>query len=197
MPEGELTDALILAALDRAERHRRPPREDGKALEPGVVYSELVGHLGLVMGSATGRRLRPRLRELLAAGLVEEGRRHGVTIYALTRRGRRRLAAAGIVELPESPQHRRWRTIRGRAADRIGEFRDGLRKLLGEADALLVDEAAPSESWFRLSKELGDAAWRLGSATHCLREWLEPRDDAPDYDDGPNLGRRSTHLWGS
>jgi hypothetical protein len=192
MPEGPLSDALILAALERAELHR------GRD-EPGVLYATVVGHLGLPMGSATGRRLRPRFRELEASGLIRSFKRHGSVVYTLTERGRKRLDAdrrAGAVgELPESPQHRAWRDARDGSERRIAEFRAALQTLLDEAAALFVDDAAPSESWFLLGERLQRASVWMGSATHCLREWAEPDDARADVDDGPRRGRRNPGLW--
>src|SRR5665811_709201 len=147
------------------------------------------------MGSATGRKLRPRFRELEAAGLIAPAKRHGIVIYAATREGQRVLDAAGAVALPESPQHRAWRETRDAAGERIGEFREHVRSLLHDATALLADDAANSEAWFVLGERLGRACKRMGSATHCMREWVEPSDHAADVDDGPRRGRRGTWDW--
>jgi hypothetical protein len=77
MPYGSLSDALILAALKRAERH------SGR-VTPGAGYVEVVDHLGLPMHSGTGRRLRPRFRELEAASLIVGAKRNGIIRYAMT-----------------------------------------------------------------------------------------------------------------
>jgi hypothetical protein len=188
MSDGSFPDALILAAMRRAELHN--PRE-----EPGVLYATVVAHLGLPMGTATGRRLRPRFRELEAAGLIAPVRRHGLTLYTATRGAQRLLRAAGEVALPESPQHRYWREARAVASERISEFRDDVRALLGDAAALLADDAVGSEEWFVIGERFASACDRLGSATHCLREWAESGDDAPDVDDGQRRGRRNTSRW--
>jgi hypothetical protein len=55
--------------------------------------------------------------------------------------------------------------------------------------------------------------WRLGSASYCLHEWVEPREEQADIDDRRNpgdqqlaegelarrryrrAGRRNTYLW--
>jgi hypothetical protein len=188
VPADDVSEVLVLAALERAQRHDERRRT-------GVVYSVLVQHLGLPMGSATGRRLRPRLRELETSGLVAPTKRHGVVVYELTQRGKRRLKAEGAVALPESPQHRAWRVARNAAEERVGEFQEDIRRLLGEGGRLLATDAGASEDWFALGELLEKACGRVGSATHCLREWAEPGDDGPDVDDGPRRGRRNTLLW--
>ncbi len=188
MSSNDLSPLLVLAALERAARHDARGRTD-------VAYSVLVQHLGLPMGSATGRRLRPRLRELLASGLVSAAKRHGVIVYGLTPTGQRHLNAAGAVELPESPQHQAWRVAHDAAAGRIRGFRDDLRALLRDGETLLHDDAAESEKWFLLGERLGRACARLGSATHCLQEWAEPNDDSPDVDVGARRVRRNIRLW--
>lgn len=188
MPGDELTDDLILAAMDRARRHDERRRS-------AVSYPALVRHLGLPMGSATGRRLRPRIRELEAGGVIAAAKRHGVVVYELTRRGERRLRASGTVVLPESPQHIAWRVAQDAAAAGLGGFREDVRVLLCEGEALLARDAGDSEDWFVLGERLSRACKRVGSATHCLREWVEPGDDSADVDDGPRRGRRNMRLW--
>ncbi len=181
-------DAIILAALKRAELH-------GPHDEPGAPYASVVEHLGLPMGSATGRRLRPRFRELEAAGLVAPKKRHGVIVYTATPKGAGVLKAAGDVALPESPQHHYWREARAAATERIGEFREQVYLLFDEAAALLTDEDAPSDAWYALAERAGKACRRVGSATHCLREWPEPGDAQPDVASDEHGGRRNYRLW--
>jgi hypothetical protein len=188
MSDGSFPDALILAALARAELH-------GRHDEPGVLYSSVVAHLGLPMGSATGRRLRPRFREMEAAELIAPTKRHSLIVYTATRKGQRLLKAAGEVALPESPQHRAWREAKAVAGERIVGFRDDLRALLDKSAALLADDATDSEAWFVLGERFASAFTRLGSATYCLREWAEPSDNAADVDDGPRRGRRNPRFW--
>ncbi len=192
MPEGELSDAVILAALERAERH------SGRD-EPGVTYATVVHHLGLPMGSATGRRMRPRFRELEATGLIRNFKRHGLVIWTFTTRGRRRLGSARrageLVMLPESPQYRVWRESRATAGERISEFREQVYLLLDDAAALLADDSADSDAWFVLGERLQRSCSQLASATHCLHEWEEPNDDSADVDAHPRRGRRNMRLW--
>lgn len=189
MSEGDFPDALILAALKRAELHDRHD-------EPGASYHSVVDHLGLKMGPSTGHKLRPRFRAMLAAGLLEQRKRHGAVVYEATARGRRVLEASGDVVLPESPQHRHWREARAQATGRIQGFRGDLNVLLGEA-ASFANNATDSEAWFTIGERLVRACKRLGSATYCLREWGEPSDDAADIDQSPRRGRRTTGGWDS
>ncbi len=188
VPEGDFPDAVILAAIRRAELHSR--HRDG----PGTTYSQVVDHLGLRMGSATGHKLRPRFRAMEAAGLIAPAKRHSLIFYAATRKGQRVLKAAGEVELPESPQHREWREAHTAAAERIQGFHDDLRVLLREGRTLLADDAPDSAAWYAFGKRVARACSRLGSATYCLREWAEPSDDTRDHD-GPDRGSRNTRAW--
>lgn len=187
-PAMPLADDVILAALGRAELHKGDDR-------PGVLYVTLVEHLGLRKGSVTSRRLRPRLAELAAAGDVEEFRRRGYGLLTLTHKGKRRLKDAEPVALPESPQRRYWREARAAATERIGDFRGDLRSALDEAAALLADEDATSDAWYALAAALERACKHVGSATHCLREWAEPGDDAADAPSDEHRGRRNYRLW--
>ena len=145
-----VSDALVLAAADRAERHQ--PRS-----EPGVMLGDVFAHMGFVYNGAATRQLRPSLDALLSAGALEQTGRHGVKLWVLTSAGRRQLAQARrkdeAVELPESPQHRKWRHSRATAAERIDDYRDELRALLDETVALF-DTRAHSDLWFCLAKRL-------------------------------------------
>jgi hypothetical protein len=213
--DGELrrfepvSDSLVLAAVDRAERHRQRERE-------GVMMSDIAEHLGFVHGSWTSRRLRPQLEALIEAGLLRRSRRHGVVVWELTSGGRRRLTrsygAGEVGVLSEAPQHRTWRHARAKASEHIDRFRDEVRRTLGEAGRLL-DTEARSDAWFDIDERLQTACQQLGSATYCLREWREPDDARPDIDDrsepeddtlGPDergrtrwlrSGRRSVWRW--
>jgi hypothetical protein len=78
-------DELVLAAVERAERHREREGE-------GVMMSEIAEHLGFVHGSWTTRRLRPQIDAFIAAGLLSRSRRHGVVVWGLTSAGRGRVA---------------------------------------------------------------------------------------------------------
>lgn len=167
-----VSDALVLAATERAERHR--PRD-----EPGVMLGDVFAHMGFVYNGAATRQLRPRLDALLSADALEHTRRHGIKLWVLTSKGRRRLAQARrkgeAVELPESPQHRKWRHSHATAGEQVEGYREELRALLDEADALLdAGTRAYSDLWFCLAKRLPAPApaTNIGAAIYCL---MEPR----------------------
>jgi hypothetical protein len=192
-PTSELpSDEHILAATARAERHNR---HDG----PGELLRTIKDHLELPHNAWTTRQLRPKLEALEAAGLIEQIHRHGIVLFGLTTKGRRRAKSIACqVTLPESPQHRRWLEATTAAAERISDLRAEVGKSLSDAGALL--ETAPdtsSEAWFDLSERLQDACWNLAAATYCLSEWPEPSDLEPDIDDAPSRmrGRRLTGRW--
>lgn len=177
-----VSDALVLAAFDRAERHRG--RGAGDA---GVLLGDVFAHMGFVYNGAATRQLRPRLDALLASGALENARRHSLKLWVLTSAGRRQLAQArrkNEVRLPESPQHRRWRHTRALAAERIERYRKQMRGLLKEADALLeAGMQTHSDAWFGLAHELPRPSANIGAAIHCLTEWAEPDDARADVDD--------------
>jgi hypothetical protein len=211
IPAEELPDDLILAALDRAERH-------GRGAGPGVLFGSAVEHLGLRNHSWTTRRTRPRFEALEQAGLVERLRRQGLVLWSLTSDGQRRLAKARadgtLPALPEAQQHITWREARTAARQRLGEFREGLADVLADALATLNStRPADSDEWFELAARLQHACWLLGSATYCLNEWAEPTDEQADTDEwtAPSdealtraergrrrrqrEGRREIHRW--
>ncbi|HWM63416.1 MAG TPA: hypothetical protein VNP96_05435 [Solirubrobacterales bacterium] len=193
-PYTAVSDAFILAATERAERHEQ-------ADDVWVVY--LTEHLGFEACPDTNRSLLPRLEALHRAGLLTSRERRGEPYFGLTTVGRERLAthreAGDIGELPESPQHRAWRLARVKAALRIEEFQRELVAALEDADRL-INKYRPttlSKDWFELSERLRCTTWRVGSALYCLAEWVEPDDNIPDVDEtpGPRPGRRRTAAW--
>lgn len=183
---AELADTFILAALARAQLHRG--RE-------GVLKSVLVQHLGLPEGVGSARRLGPRLGELVARKLVKRFRSRGYELITLTPKGRKVLAAAEPVALPESPQHREWREGQAAATKRIQGFRDDLRSALDAGTQLLADDATESDAFYDLAVRLEKACKRVGSATYCLREWGEPDDATVDEPDDKRRGHRNWRLW--
>lgn len=210
-PAEPPSEALILAALDRAVRHR----ERGAPTAPIWAILE---HLAVPRRSAEARRVRAVLEALRRANRVEVSHPHGVEAWALTLSGRRRLRraerAGTIPSLPESPQHREWRSARALASQELERFSRGLREQLNRALLLLdADEPAPSDTWFELAEVLRRDCRRLGSASHCLHEWLEPHDQIADLDDhiepddlkldpsardrrrARRMGRRNVRLW--
>jgi hypothetical protein len=188
-----VTDGFVLAALARAELHEQ---------EAEVLTSALMGHLGFKWAPSTNRLFFPRLEELRKAGLLTSVERRGEPYWSLTSVGRDRLArereAGEIGELPESPQHRAWRHAREEAGVRIDGFRHEQTEALEAADELL-NRYGPSlsQEWLDLSERLYWSTWHLASAIHCLHEWVEPDDEAPDVDEnpGPRPGRRNVAAW--
>lgn len=175
-------DELVLAAIERAGRHR------AKATLAVPVWA-ILDHLDVARRSATARHIRSRLEALEAAGSLARSRRHGVPTWELTSSGRRRLqlarGAGGLPALPESPQHRAWRNARTAAAQEIERFRAGLREQLHEAELLLEADPPPqSDAWLELAETLQRSCRRVGSASHCLHEWAEPDDARADIDEG-------------
>jgi hypothetical protein len=192
-PYRPVTDGFILAAVERAALHEQ---------EEEVLTSDLTHHLGFEGKPATNRLLFPRLEELRQAGLLTSTERRGEPFWSLTSVGREQLAnereAGEVGDLPESPQHRAWRHARVEAALRIEEFKDHVNQLWEETGDLLNRyHPANSAEWFELSERLHHATWRLGSATYCLNEWIEPADERPSVDEapGPSPGRRAVFAW--
>ncbi|MHB1860628.1 MAG: hypothetical protein ACYCUM_11075 [Solirubrobacteraceae bacterium] len=154
----------------------------------GVGRRDIAEHLGFIPGPATTVKLRPQVDALIASGLIEHAKRHGMERWALTSAGRKQLTrarqAGQPLELPEAPQHRVWREARAAAAERIEEYRRQLRRTLQEANRLLDSEhGSNSDAWFDLAKRLTTLCELVASATYCEREWPEPDDAHPDHDD--------------
>ena len=136
-PTVEIPDELILAALGRAIRHR-----GGERYPPaGPIYA----HLDIPSRSGSARHVYRRLLALAAAGVLERSRRLDFTVWSLTSTGKRRLSRAlraGIVELPESPQHRAWRDARTLAAREIDRIRDELAAM-----GVVIKDSKQGTSW--------------------------------------------------
>lgn len=178
-------DAVLLAALERAERHNAPSR-------PGALLRDVFAHMGFLYNGAATRQLRPQLEALIAAGAIDRAGRPSKALV-LTRLGRRRLEQIADrdrrVALPESPQHRRWRHSRSAASERIDGYGQELHALLAEATALLdAGTRAQSDAWFCVARRLSAAAVGMGAAVYCLMEWPEPDDARADVDDYSNPG---------
>jgi hypothetical protein len=204
-------DELVLAAVERAVRHQARDT-------PAVPVWAILEHLDVPRRSAAARHVRERLGAMQATGWLERTRRHSVPTWALSDTGlahlRRERPAGALPALPESPQHRAWRTARTAAAQEIERFRNGLRERLAQAALLLEAEQQPhSDAWLELAEELQRACRRLASCSHCLYEWVEPDDARADVDahiepaddalDAPEravrrarrAGRRNIRLW--
>lgn len=181
-----ISDELLLAAVDRAERHRE--------VHPvGVSWADIVAHLGFVRTGWTTLQLRPQRDALIAGGLLAAGRRQGFDVWSLTDAGRAYLEAARqsgpIGELPEAPQHRSWRHVRANAAEALEPLRANARASAEEGLRLLdARQRVRSDAWLLLAERLGKVYRQLGLATHCLYEWPEPDDACADIDDYKDPG---------
>jgi hypothetical protein len=126
-PEDAITDLLVLAGVDRAERHRK--RVD----PPGVPVWATLEHLDIRRRTKRARHVRARLDALAAEGALRLARRNGMPVWGVTSAGRRRLTrarrAGKLPTLPEAPQPVAWREARAAAEAQI----DGFREAVGEA----------------------------------------------------------------
>ena len=189
MSTTEITDVLVLVAVDRAFRHRA----DGEP-RAAPVWA-ICEHLGVSGRSRAGRCVRVAARCFGRLGL-SRGRRPG------SRRGSCRRPASVVFRgyaqrqgprAAESPQHRAWREARALAEQRIEGFWTALLDDVKRSHGLLgsrVPGEQPSDVWFELGEWLHQACRRLASATYCLGEWLEPDDARADVDDHRDLGDR-------
>jgi DNA-binding MarR family transcriptional regulator len=174
-PAVEVPDSLVLAAIERAALHRA----DGETAVPAWAITE---HLGIPRRS---RGVRAQIATLEASGAIERSRRHGIAVLSLTSAGKRRLARSrrtGTIELPESPQHAKWRNARILAEQEIDRFRAELIATITDAMER-VERESHSDLLFEIAERLHRECWRLGSATYCLREWPEPSDASADIDE--------------
>jgi hypothetical protein len=186
-------EELVLAAIERALRHRRQPQN------LGVLLSAVKEHLGLSRHGSDTRRLQPVVDALRTSGAIESTERQGLTLWRLTSAGKRRLVVArrrGMIEpLPESPQHREWRRAREAAERRIDQLEGELEQALDRTRALLGSEQRDADVWFAASRELQRACYRLGSATYCRFEWSEPDDAEVDRPPERLVMRRDWRSW--
>jgi hypothetical protein len=205
------SDELVLAATERAARHRA---RDTAAVPTWAIFA----HLAIPRRSAAARHVHVRLDVLHAAGWIEPRRVHGAASWELTVAGQRHLKRArrrgDVPALPESPQHQAWRNARTTAAREIERFRRTLRGCLGQAEQMLDAERAPSsDELFELAERLQRNCRRVASASYCLYEWNEPDDAHADIDGHLDLaasdlpaaelqlrrarraGRRNPALW--
>ncbi len=175
---NEVPEPLLLAAIDRAMRHRRAD------VAPAW---EVYAHLGFPRRSGRARAARRQLAALTAAGVLEHSRRQSIDLWGLTPGGRRRLRRAlGVpvaAVLPESPQHAAWRSARTLAEQEIERCTAEARAALTESLALVESGGrVRSDALLEAAERLRFIVKRLGSATYCLREWNEPGDEAADID---------------
>jgi hypothetical protein len=199
---NDVTEELVLAAMDRAARHRAREKDE-------VPVWALFEHLAIPRRSGAARRVRARVDAMEVAGLVERSRRHSVGMLVITRRARRLIKQlqqeGSLPVLPESPQHQKWRHARTLAGQEIERFRARVRGLIGQVLGMLdASPAVDSDAWFDVAEQLHIACRRLGSATYCLHEWQEPDDAHADLEDHGEIsvlararraGRRNVRLW--
>jgi hypothetical protein len=175
-PALRADDAQLLAVADRAVRH-----SDGQPVPLWVILE----HLHLPTPSTGRREAHARLRVLEGRRLLKCSRCRGVSVWMVTDIGRERLQAADDLELPESPQHPRWRQAKTLAEREIACFRHELAETLRDGLVLLESDAfADSDVWNALGARLTRTCSRVTSATYCAQEWAEPDDSLPD-DPGP------------
>jgi hypothetical protein len=181
------TAELVLAAIDRAIT---------QSIRPVSAASDraIADHLALSRRSGAWRQARRRLRELEDAAEVEQGRRKGIPVWAITQAGRERLGRAvddgRRPVLPESPQHRLWTDSRRLAVQEADRFSVELSAALNEGLRLLHDGETPSQAWLALSARLRRATERVAAVAFCQDEWPEPQEGAPDRSEGPVMRSR-------
>ncbi len=170
-------DGLILAAIDRAYRHL--PR-----LSSGVSRWEVLEHLDVAKRTNAARAVKERLDALTEDGVLVRTKEHSNLLWRLTSRGRRqRQKADALGELPESPQHRRWRQAREVASVHFGRGLDALGEAIIEASELrMAEPPASSDAWLLAGLRLRSACRLLAKATYCRCEWPEPDDARADID---------------
>jgi hypothetical protein len=170
-----VSDLLVLAAIERAERHEQVE---------GVQWGHIPMHLGLVPKAATTVKLRPQVDALIADGLVMQSRRGGCKVWGLTAAGRARLVAARrageTLSLPEAPQHREWRQARAKAAGEIEWLREQLQGALEQALSSLSGPQADAAIWLDRGEHVRTRCAQLSVAYYCLHQWPEPDDSQPD-----------------
>jgi hypothetical protein len=176
-PSFPVTDLIVLAAVSRSLRHERV---GGRSELEHANLTTIAHHLGWAYHSGSTRRLRPHLDSLVAAGRLEPYSYLGYRSWRMTSVGRRHLAAAGPVELPESPQHRLWRHTTAVAGSSLDSLRSEAAATVGKA-ADLLGQADPSPAELFESGECVRRRLReLGSALATLEEWPEPDDAERD-----------------
>ena len=207
------TDELVLAAIERAERHQAPASIGGARVgDPRTPRAGAALSARAPRPRPAGRIAGRRLARMRAPPRRRDVGTHQRRSPPRAPRGARR---RGCCALPESPQHRAWRNARTAAAQELERFQRLLRERLEHATALLDAEPPPhSDAWLELAEELQRACRRLASASHCLYEWAEPDDARADIDThdeagdrrlapaqrrlmrARRAGRRNIRLWG-
>ncbi len=151
-PTVEIPDSLVLAAIERAALHRA----DG---EPAMPVWAITEHLGIPRRS---RNVRAQIAALEASGATERSRRHGIAMWSLTSAGKRRLTRArrgGEIELPESPQHAKWRNTRTLAAQEIERCHEAARDAVEAATGMLDAPVSSGPRFGRSSRSWIGLDW--------------------------------------
>lgn len=176
------SDALVLAAVDRAHRHRF--RDDLQ-----VRLADVAAHLGMSWGPHTSRRLRPIVDRLTdERGWLKRSRRQRRDGWRLTDAGAEALSRAlldgAAEELPESPQHREWRTAREHARARIDGLKNELGERLAALNALLdAEHPPPATELLAFAEPVKELIEAVAIAHYCLYERAEPDDACNDSRD--------------
>ncbi len=179
-PSGPVSDDAVLAAVARAERIG----------ERRVGVKEIAEHLGWRYNGGATTRLRPPLGRLVTGGLLDSSDVPRWRIrwkeWRITEAGQRHLEAADPVDLPESPQHRRWRQDRDVAFWAMDGVRAEARRVIDEAYDLLWDrrvERPITEAEICAIRRDFEAAMRaFALVVRMCERWPEPTDDARGED---------------
>jgi hypothetical protein len=174
--EEGFSEDLVLAGIARAECH---------TAAPGVVWHDIVAHLGLVGQRDAAHGVREPLAALIQAGAVRESQLGSAFVWDLNTKGSRRLArarrAGRLPTLPEAPQHASWRAAHQTVRENLQGQRDQLQASLAQAQRNLDSRGAgDAMSWASLARQLTNQCAELAWVIYCLNEWPEPDDDTRD-----------------
>jgi DNA-binding MarR family transcriptional regulator len=181
---GPVSELEVLAALARAELH---------ATRWKPYPSDIANHLGWRWSGVAARGLYPHLERLASAGQLApvepSPRKRSHQQWRVTAAGRRRLASAGPIHLPESPQHRRWRQDRDVAAWALDAVRSQAWDVIEEVSDLLSgpegDLPTLGDDFVKgLTRRFEKSFRATGLALRMYEQWAEPSDLAAD-DDAP------------
>lgn len=174
-----VSELEVLAAVARAEVHltRHKP-----------YLSDIAHHLGWRYNGAATVRMRPHLRSLTGAGLLDtkgpSPRYPRGQKWSVTDKGRRKLSSADPISLPESPQHRRWRQDRDVAAWALEAVRLEFEEAVAEAQALVTDDGQRSRlgesAVYGAIRKFESTLHAYALAIRMTEQWPEPSDSAPD-----------------
>jgi hypothetical protein len=164
-----LPDALMCAAVDRARRHDLADEVIAECVADELAADEPTG-------GPSPDAVRARLAELAERGLVDRVGDHHHELWTLTPAGEQ-LVPAGATLLPESRQHRDWRTARQNATSNLEDLRVALKQELAQIEAMLNGQTLPSPAWMAASNRIRHLTYGMSVAIHVLHERPEPTDD--------------------